>query len=121
MWTLLLSKPQMLLPKKTERIKYGSATLIVYDFAEPTECIPMHNHAHDVDTNHISIVVKGSFICKGSGWQMTVKAGDIVSFEADQWHEFIAVEKDSKLINVNTGPIGTPEREVVTNLQHNLA
>ena len=107
----------MLLPKKAERIKYGSATIVVYDFAEPTECIPMHNHLSDLETNHISIVVKGSFICKGSGWQMKVKAGDIVSFDPDQWHEFIAAEKDSKLINVITGPIGTPERELVTDQQ----
>ena len=105
------SKLQTSLPKKIERIKYGSVTVIAYDFAEPSESIPMHRHTHDESTNHISIVTKGSFLCKGSGWQMKISAGDIVSFEPEQWHEFIAIEPNSKLVNINTGRIGNIIRE----------
>lgn len=101
----------MLLPKKSERIKYGSASIVVYEFAEPKQTIPMHRHTYDEATNHISIVTKGSFLCKGSGWQMKISAGDIVSFEPEQWHEFVSLEPDSKLVNVNTGRIGKIIRE----------
>jgi quercetin dioxygenase-like cupin family protein len=44
-------------------------------------------------------------------------SGDIVAFEPEQWHELIALENNSRVINVITGPIGTPERELVTDQQ----
>jgi quercetin dioxygenase-like cupin family protein len=106
----------MSLPK-AERIRYGSAKVVIYDFAYPADCLPMHRHVFDLEQNHITIVARGSFVCKGSGWQKKLVSGDIVAFEPEQWHELIALENNSRVINVITGPIGTPERELVTDQQ----
>lgn len=100
-------------PSKAERIKYGSANVVVYEFAEPLDTLPMHRHLKDESTNHISIVTKGSFLVKGSGWQIEVGPGEIVAFEPEQWHEFVALEKNSKLTNVQTGRIGTIVRHQI--------
>lgn len=79
---------------------YSQAVLSIYDFDRLGDVLPMHRHLENPEENHISIVARGSFICRGSGWQKTIKAGDVLYFEPDQWHEFEAIEEHSRIVNI---------------------
>jgi quercetin dioxygenase-like cupin family protein len=78
--------------------KFGKIFTAVYDFPEIDDVLPMHNHT-EVDV-HFSIVARGSFRIHGDGWEIISKAGDIVDWEAGKAHEFIALEPNSRLINI---------------------
>jgi quercetin dioxygenase-like cupin family protein len=48
-------------------------------------------------------VSKGSFKAHGDGWEMILKAGQIVDWDAGQAHELIALEPDSRFVNIVKG------------------
>jgi quercetin dioxygenase-like cupin family protein len=62
------------------------------------DVLPMHNHERG--GTHITVVTKGSFRVVGIGWNLVMSAGDIVDWSPEQYHEFTALENDSKLINI---------------------
>jgi len=78
--------------------KFGKVFTLVYDFPEINDILPMHNHT-EVDV-HFSIVARGSFRVHGDGWELISKAGDVVDWEPGKAHEFIALESNSRLINI---------------------
>jgi len=77
---------------------FGNVLTIVYDFPEVNDILPMHNHT-EIDI-HFSIIARGSFHIRGDDWEMNSKAGDIVDWEPGKAHEFIALEANSRLINI---------------------
>ena len=83
---------------KHELHKFGKIYTNVYDFPEIEDILPMHNHT--ADDVHISIIARGSFRVHGDGWEMISKAGDVVDWEPGKAHEFIALEANSRLINI---------------------
>ena len=82
-------------------INFGNLSGRVYDYPEAGDVLPMHTH--DETNNHISIVAKGSFKAHGDGWEMTLVAGNVVDWPANQAHEFIALEPNSRLVNIQKG------------------
>jgi quercetin dioxygenase-like cupin family protein len=78
--------------------KFGKVFTLVYDFPEIDDVLPMHNHT-EVDV-HFSIIARGSFRVHGDDWEMISKAGDVVDWEPGKAHEFIALESNSRLINI---------------------
>lgn len=86
---------------QTKPFALGKLTGTIYDFPEAGDVLPMHTHtAVDV---HISIVARGSFRAHGAGWQQVVKAGDVLDWQPNQPHEFIALEAGSRLVNIVKG------------------
>jgi quercetin dioxygenase-like cupin family protein len=81
--------------------KYGKLGITVYDFEFPLDTLPMHTH--DEYSNHISIISRGSFRVHGDGWEMVAKSGDVIDFEVGQSHEFIALEPNSRFVNIAKG------------------
>jgi quercetin dioxygenase-like cupin family protein len=79
-------------------ISFGKLNGTRYDFLLAGDTLPMHTHG-ETDT-HISIVSKGSFRAHGDGWELTLVAGNVVDWPAHQAHEFIALEPDSRLVNI---------------------
>jgi quercetin dioxygenase-like cupin family protein len=80
---------------------YGKINGTIYDFSEVGDVLPMHTHT---DENvHISIVARGSFRAYGDRWHHTLGCGDIVDWPAHQAHEFIALEPNSRLVNIVKG------------------
>lgn len=77
---------------------FGKLNLSVYDFKEVDDILPTHQHT-DIDV-HISIVARGSFRAHGDGWEKTLKTGDVVDWPAFYNHEFVALEPDSRLVNI---------------------
>ena len=83
--------------KVTER-QFGKLQAKIYDFDFADDKLGMHNH--DESTVHITIINKGSFRAHGDGWEMILKQGQVVDWEAGQAHELIALEDDSRFINI---------------------
>lgn len=86
---------------EVKSINYGKLNGSVYDFPEIGDVLPMHTH--DEMTVHVTIVARGSFRAYGSGWHHTLNCGDIVDWPAHQEHEFIALEPNSRLVNIIKG------------------
>jgi hypothetical protein len=70
----------------------------IYDFPEKDDILPMHDHT-ELDI-HITIVAKGSFLAKGVDWQTTLNNGNVVDWQPHQPHEFIALEPNSRIVNI---------------------
>lgn len=79
----------------------GKLVGIIYDFPETGDVLAMHQHT-EADV-HISIVARGSFLAHGAGWQREVKAGDVLDWQPNDPHEFIANESGSRLVNIVKG------------------
>jgi quercetin dioxygenase-like cupin family protein len=77
---------------------FGSLSLNIMDFPDVGDKLPMHNH--DEDTVHITIVARGSLRVNGDGWEITAKAGDIIDWEPGKRHEFVALEPNSRCVNI---------------------
>jgi quercetin dioxygenase-like cupin family protein len=86
---------------KTIPIKYGVINGTVYDFLEVDDVLPMHTHT-ETDV-HISIVAKGSFRAHGDGWERILECGNVIDWPAYYPHEFIALEPNSRLVNIIKG------------------
>ena len=71
----------------------------VYTFEQAGDTLPMHTHT---DGNaHITIVARGKVKAHGNEWEAEYSAGAVIDFPADQSHEFIALEDDSRIVNIN--------------------
>jgi quercetin dioxygenase-like cupin family protein len=70
----------------------------IYDFPEVSDMLPMHTHT-EADV-HITVVSRGSFLTRGTGWEREVKAGDVLDWRPNEPHEFVALEAQSRLVNI---------------------
>jgi len=77
---------------------FGDLRGAIYDYPEAGDILPMHTHTED--NVHISIVARGSFKISGEQWEMIGKTGDVIDWRPYQAHEFIALEDNSRLINI---------------------
>jgi len=76
----------------------GKLAGMVYTFELAGDVLPMHIH---VDGNaHITIVARGSVRAHGNNWSAEYGAGTVVDFPSDQSHEFIALEDNSRIVNI---------------------
>jgi len=82
-------------------INFGKLNGSVYDAPEVNDILPMHTH--DEETVHITIVARGSFKIHGDGWELIAKAGDVLDWKPGQRHELIALEPNSRFVNIVKG------------------
>jgi quercetin dioxygenase-like cupin family protein len=78
--------------------QFGKLDLTIYDAKQEGEILPMHSH--EEDSIHITIVARGSFKAHGDGWEMIAKEGDVIDWRVGQNHELIALEPNSRFINI---------------------
>jgi quercetin dioxygenase-like cupin family protein len=76
----------------------GKLRGVVYTFEQVGDVLPMHTH-QDGDA-HITIVARGRVKAHGNGWSAEYGAGSVIDFPADQSHEFIALEDNSRIVNI---------------------
>lgn len=78
----------------------GRLTGTIYDFENAGDILPLH--VHGVDDIHITIVARGSFKVFGPDdtWSMEATCGTVLDWEVGQYHGFIALEPNSRLVNV---------------------
>ena len=82
-------------------LNIGRLSGTIYDFDDVGDELPRHTHTvHDV---HISIVARGKLQCFGDGWVREVSTGTILDWEPGIYHGFIALEPNSRLVNIIKG------------------
>lgn len=86
----------MLLPKKLEHC--GDLRGVIYDFEQAGDILPKHNHTEE--SVHITIVGRGRFKIYSHDWEIEATAGQVVNFRANEPHEIMALEDNSRIINI---------------------
>lgn len=76
----------------------GKLSGVVYTFEVVGDALPMHTH--DETTAHITIVARGRVKAHGNEWSAEYGAGSVIDFPANQSHEFIALEDNSRIVNI---------------------
>lgn len=76
----------------------GNLSGIVYTFEKVGDTLPMHTHSGG--DAHITIVARGKIRAHGNAWEAEYSAGTVVDFPTDQSHEFIALEDNSRIVNI---------------------
>lgn len=71
---------------------------IIYDFPYVDDILP--EHSHGPDDIHITIVARGKLIARYQGKKQIISAGDIYDWTIGEPHEFIALEANSRIINI---------------------
>lgn len=79
-------------------VNFGNLRGSIHDFPEVDDVLPMHNH--DISSVHITVIARGSFKVRGEGWEIVSKAGDVIDWEPGQAHELIALEPNSRFVNI---------------------
>jgi quercetin dioxygenase-like cupin family protein len=82
----------------SKNLSAASLTGVIYDFEVAGDVLPMHNH--DETNAHITIVARGSVKASGEGWERVFKSGAIIDFPANQPHEFVALEDQTRIVNI---------------------
>jgi quercetin dioxygenase-like cupin family protein len=85
----------------TELKQFGSLYGTLYSFDETGDLLPMHNH--NENTVHVTFIMDGSFQVRGSTWEMEAKAGKFIDWQPGQAHEFVALEPNSRFLNIVKG------------------
>jgi len=81
----------------------GKLTGVIYDFDVVGDELPLHVHGpYDI---HISIVARGSVRAFGpdGAWESVATTGAVLDWQVGQWHGFVALEPNTRLINVVKG------------------
>jgi quercetin dioxygenase-like cupin family protein len=76
----------------------GKLSGAVYTFEKVGDLLPMHTHTGG--NAHITIVARGKVKAHGNEWEAEYSAGAVIDFPTDQSHEFIALEDDSRIVNI---------------------
>jgi quercetin dioxygenase-like cupin family protein len=79
-------------------LNVGKLSGVVYTFQKAGDTLPMHTHTGG--NAHITIVARGKIKAHGNEWQAEYSAGAVIDFPTDQSHEFIALEDDSRIVNI---------------------
>lgn len=85
---MLLSKP----------LNIGDIHGMIFDFEVAGDVLPKHVHGvHDV---HITIVARGKIKSYSHDWEQESTAGQIIDFRPNEPHEVIALEDNTRIINI---------------------
>jgi quercetin dioxygenase-like cupin family protein len=77
---------------------FGRLKGAIYDFPNAGDVLP--SHIHTLTTAHITIVAKGTIRVTAGDWTQDVACGSVIDLPANQYHEFVAVEADSRIVNI---------------------
>jgi quercetin dioxygenase-like cupin family protein len=70
----------------------------IYDFEVAGDVLPKHNH--DEMTVHITVVARGKIKAYSHDWEKEATAGQIMDFRPNEPHEIVALEDDTRIINI---------------------
>lgn len=76
----------------------GKLSCTVYTFENIGDVLAMH--AHVIGTEHITIVARGRVKIHGNNWEIEKSSGAIIDFPSEQSHEFIALEDNTRIVNI---------------------
>jgi quercetin dioxygenase-like cupin family protein len=76
----------------------GDLRGMIYDFEKSGDILPKHNH--DENSIHITVVARGRFKVYSHDWEIEATAGQVLNFRANEPHEFMALEDNSRIVNI---------------------
>ena len=76
----------------------GDINGTIYDFGKMGDILPKHNH--EENTVHITIVARGKIKAYSHDWEVEGIAGQILDFRPNEPHEFMALEDNTRIINI---------------------
>ena len=78
----------------------GKLQMTVYHYEQPGDELQVHTHT--VENNHITIIGQGSFRVTGAAAirGTILKPGTVVDWPAGQEHGFVALEPNSRMIQI---------------------
>ena len=77
----------------------GKLSGTIYDFEEAGDELPLH--VHDDSSIHISILARGRLRAFGNGWEREIDTGAVLDWQVGQWHGFVALEPNTRLVNIH--------------------
>ena len=83
---------------QTKPLSAGKIAGVVYTFPKAGDVLPMHTHTEG--DAHITIVARGKIKAHGNGWETEYSAGAVIDFPVNQSHEFVALEDNSRIVNI---------------------
>jgi quercetin dioxygenase-like cupin family protein len=85
----------------SSELKAGKLTGVVYLFEKTNDVLG--RHFHEAGMGHITVVSSGSVRIIGDGWKKELKIGNVIDLPDNQSHEIIALEDNTKIVNINKG------------------
>lgn len=85
---MLLSKP----------LQIGDLSGVILDFESAGDILP--SHIHDETNVHITIVCNGKIKAYSHDWEKEAIAGQILDFRPNEPHEIMALEDNTRIVNV---------------------
>lgn len=79
-------------------ISLGDIRGAMYDFEFVGDILP--KHVHDETNVHITIVTRGKIKAYSHDWEKEAVAGQILNFRAGEPHELMALEENTRIINI---------------------
>jgi quercetin dioxygenase-like cupin family protein len=79
-------------------MQFGDLKSQVYTFEKTGDVLP--EHINDETTIHITIVCKGRVCVNSMGFTREAGAGEIIDFQVNQPHEILALEDNTKIVNI---------------------
>jgi len=79
-------------------MKFGDLKSQVYTFEKSGDVLP--EHVNDQDTVHITVVCRGKVLVTSMGFEREALAGEIIDFQVNQPHEILALENNTKIVNI---------------------
>jgi quercetin dioxygenase-like cupin family protein len=70
----------------------------IYDFEVAGDILAKHTHTDD--NVHITIVARGSIKAYSHDWEKVATAGQILDFRADEPHEIVSLEDNTRILNI---------------------
>lgn len=70
----------------------------IYDFEKVGDVLQKHNHTED--NIHITIVARGKVKAYSHDWELEATPGQVLNFTAGEPHEFMALEDNTRIINI---------------------
>lgn len=76
----------------------GDLNGTIFDFEVAGDILPKHVHTeNDV---HITIVARGKLKAYSHDWEKIAEAGQIIDFRVGEPHELMALEDNTRIINI---------------------
>ena len=72
----------------------------VYDFEKVDDVLPAHKHAEG--QTHITVCCRGSVKIITPEWEKILNEGNIIKFHPYQSHSIVALEDNSRVLNIPT-------------------
>lgn len=76
----------------------------LYDFEFAGDVLP--KHVHDETNVHITIVARGKVKAYSHDWEKEAVAGQILDFRVGEPHELMALEDNTRIINILKNFVG---------------